>query len=214
MWLGQLLQYVHNNHPFILYANCSVEYDGRASSSLTNGHYLIIYKQDGSLQIHGGDKIVPRNYQGPKSKLSLVDNQLSSINSKDKIIIYLKSISHLYALEGWSLEAISINKTEKQLVDKLYNNWSDYIQTPCQTLIREYATDHGPVDIVGNDSHGHTHVVEVKRRKASIKDVTQLRKYLECFITATGYIAAPDISHNAVSYAEDHNCKYIRITFD
>lgn len=205
---------IRDNSPFVLYANCSVDYQGRASSHLAYGNYLILYKHDGSIQIHGADKILPRNYQGAKSQLSFDNNVLMSTNRSETININIKQILHMQPINNWSDQHIVITKTEKELVNKLYDNWANFIGRGCSKLVKEYATDHGPVDIVGCDEDGHKHVVEVKRRKASIKDVTQLRRYLECIPTATGYIAAPDISQNALKYAADHHCKYIHITFD
>lgn len=73
---------IDTDKPFALYAECSIIYDGRAYSTLANGRYLIIYKQDGSLLIHGGDLCKPRNYQGPGSILSYIDSKLISTNKK------------------------------------------------------------------------------------------------------------------------------------
>ena len=56
---------------FVLYCLCDVVYDGRAYSTLERGNYLIIYKPDGSLLIHGSSKSTPRNYQSVGSKVDL-----------------------------------------------------------------------------------------------------------------------------------------------
>lgn len=205
---------VHEQLPFVLYAQCTVDYEGRANSHLADGNYLIFYKCDGSIQIHGADKILPRNYQGAGSRLSTSNNSLVSINRTEIIKIHINRILLLYHITTWSDKQIRITRTEKELVDKLYDHWNDYIGIDCDYLVKEYATDNGPVDIVGFNNDGHKHVVEVKRRKISIKDVTQLRRYLECMPNATGYIAAPEIGTKALKYAKEHHCKYICINYD
>jgi len=212
--LPVLASYVASNTPFVLYANCNVVYDGRASSLLSDGNFLTIYKSDGSLQIHGADKIMPRNYQGAKSRLSFDGRQLVSHNKREKILVNINQILQLLPLQEWSDHSIVINKTEKELVEKLLHDWQYFIDVECHTIVREYSTDYGPVDLVGVDIFDCKHVVEVKRRKASIKDVTQLRKYLECIPGAKGYIAAPNISPKASKYLSQHQCRFITIDFD
>src|SRR5215216_2718640 len=55
--------------PLVLQADCEVYYEGRASSALRRGHYLLIHKEDGSFQIHGSRLTVPLNYQPAGSRL-------------------------------------------------------------------------------------------------------------------------------------------------
>ena len=47
---------------FFLHANIEVIYDGRASSTLERGDYVVIKKPDNSIQILARDQIQPRNY--------------------------------------------------------------------------------------------------------------------------------------------------------
>jgi endonuclease len=209
-----LQRFVEYNTPFILYSNCSVEYDGRAHSKLSDGKYLVIFKQDGSLQIHGANKISPRNYQCAKSTLEYDNDTIICFNKKDRITINVREIVFLANLEGWSANEIQISKTEKDLVDKLCAHVDKYIDIRVRDVILEYKTNYGPVDIVFIDDQGAKHVVEVKRRKATIKDGTQLRKYLECIGDSYGYVAAPAISDKALNYLRHHDCGFIKVTFD
>src|SRR4051812_3895718 len=55
--------------PFILLADCQVFYEGRASSVLPRGHYLLVRKADGSFLVHGARLTTPLNYQGAGSRL-------------------------------------------------------------------------------------------------------------------------------------------------
>ena len=47
--------------------------------------------------------------------------------------------------------------------------------------VREYATEHGFIDILGKDSEGNLMILELKARKAGIAAVKQIRRYLSDF---------------------------------
>ena len=55
----------------ILIANCSVKYEGRASSTLEDGDYLIIIKDDNTMQIQGQKLTKPLNYINAKTIYSI-----------------------------------------------------------------------------------------------------------------------------------------------
>ena len=199
--------------PFALYCKCKVEYDGRANSVLEEGNYLILYKSDQSLTIHGGNKVTPRNYQTSGSKLFVSGYTIISTNKKETIKITISEIIYYNILSNWSNNDVTMTKTEKDLVNKIFNNWSKYVGISCTEIYKEYITDHGPVDLAGVLGHQY-HIIEVKRRKCTIKDATQLRKYLECFDDYVGYLAGPDISDKALEYLGRHDCNFIKVDFD
>ncbi len=199
--------------PFILYADCYVEYDGRASSKLDRGNYLILYKADGSLLIHGADKTIPRNYQQPGAKLKQDGNKIISERKNEEINITLYNIIYYHILTDWSRTNIKICKTESELVDKLVHNITDYINDSVN-VVREYHTDMGKVDLCVEDIHGTRHLIEVKRKKATKNTSNQLRKYVDCVENSIGYIAAPDISDITLKHLDLVGYKYIKIDFD
>lgn len=209
---------INISKPFILYANCSIVYDGRAYSTLAGGHYLIIYKSDGSLLIHGKNLCKPLNYQPAGSKLTLEGNIITSINKKEKIVINITEIINIQSIDNWSDTKIEIKRTEKELVDKLFNNWDEYIDGEFAELIREYHTEHGPIDLLGIASNGVYHAVEVKRKKASISNGTQLKKYVDAIVdqghSVIGYLASPEINDNVINYLNRHGFKWIKVEFD
>ena len=98
--------------PFVLYALCTVEYDGRAKSTLELGNYLIIHKSDGTLLIQGGTLCTPRNYQPPKAIMKKVGNQLISTCKGETITIDIERISLYEELKDWSSKKIEISKTD------------------------------------------------------------------------------------------------------
>ena len=218
--ITQQFKQINIEEPFVLYCNCSVKYEGRAYSTLEYGNYLIIVKDDKSIQIHGNNKIQPRNYQGSKTDISLNDNMLICINKKEKITIDIREILFIKSVDGWSDYEIKISRTEKELVDKISNNIKGYINEEDECIIeREYKTDNGPIDLfVFSLNRGH--LIEVKRRKATVTDGTQLNKYHEAIKAETSltdlccYLAAPAIGKNAQRYLDGKGYKFIEVTWD
>lgn len=211
---------------FVLYCLCDVVYDGRAYSTLERGNYLIIYKPDGSLLIHGSSKSTPRNYQSVGSRVDLhlernsdfgQHGTLVSRNNNEIITINIHNVIFIECLREWSDHDIIISKTEKELSDKLVINWSRYIKGDFVNIIREFKTPLGPVDVVGIEANNTHHVVEVKRRRASISGCTQLKRYVDSLseqVPVLGYLASPSISATAAKYLEKLNFTWIEIGFD
>ena len=206
---------INYNNAFIMYADCSVTYDGRACSTLDRGNYLIIRKQDGTLLIHGADKSPPKNYQGSGATLVAVNDGLLSIRKKEKIKIELFNIINFENLSDWSNNAINIRKTEAELVNKIVANSQEYLNVNLKSIEKEFKTPHGPIDILGTEDNGTLHIVEVKRKTASLAHCSQLSRYMEVFTgNRIGYIASPDIGKNALRYLDNHDLRWIKVDFD
>jgi RecB family endonuclease NucS len=208
---------IDTSAPFILYAKAEVFYEGRASSKLEIGNYLVIHKADGALLIQAATKTTPRNYQSPGAILTLDENTLVSKRKKETIKIIIHQLYNISYLQDWSTADIVITKTEKELVKKLIDNWSDYIPGDFVTIQQEFPTLLGPVDLVGVDTDKKHHVVEVKRKNISVPHVSQLDRYVSAVRDigeeAVGYIAAPHIGKNALAYCEKQGFQYIMIDF-
>ena len=199
---------------FVLYADCVVSYDGRASSTLARGSYLIVHKSDHSIQIHNSIGIPPVNYSRSNSRITYTNGVLTAKCHKEVIIITIYDIISLTYLDNWSSQDITIAKTEKELVNKLVANWAQYFQGDFVAIHREYPTKLGLVDLLGVERNGTNHVVEVKRRAININNCSQLKRYLECFDNAIGYLAAPDIGKNAMGYLKREGLRWVQVDFD
>ncbi len=120
-------------------------------------------------------------------------------------------------LTGWSTAQISICRTEKELSNRIYNNWNKYFPGEFTLIQQEFRTGVGSIDVIGISDKSEYYIVEVKRRKVSIKDITQLKRYAD-FLSESGkithgYLAAPGISTNAATYLERNNFQLIEIGF-
>lgn len=201
---------------FSLYFRGHVRYDGRALGLLGPGNFLLLRKNDGSVSVHGGTLIPPRNYMGAGAKMkgaiSPGNGVLIFTRKKETIEIHISHVYFLKHMDDWSESEVRLKRTEKELVQKLFWNWPDYFDITCFSIEMEVMTEYGAIDLMGTEFDGTHHVVEVKRRKATVSDCGQLRKYVET-VGGIGYLAAPEIGEKALNYLENHGYKYIDVQF-
>lgn len=200
---------------FVLYAFCSVKYDGRAKSTLIPGNYLITHKNDGTLRIDGGSLCTPLNYQPPGAILHKVKDSLISIRKNEKITIEIDKIHYYQELRNWSSNKIEIKKTEAQLRDKIVNKIDKILKVKTIEVFKEFKTPVGDIDILAIDEYDTYHIVEVKRGKANLATCSQLERYCFYFVdimkNVKDYIASPDISDNALRYANENYQTYLKV---
>lgn len=205
------------NKPFCLFADCEILYDGRATSTLERGNYLVVYKADGSVSIHGSTHVMPRNYISSGSKLRVDQDTIVFARKQETVTIKVHQILNLLYPDNWSQSKIVICRTEKELARKIFDNWCDYFDGDFEIIQLEYPTDLGPIDIVGMTTTTDF-IVEVKRKRAVLKDVTQLRRYIEAMEHRDrpfrAFLAAPDIAKNAAKYLDKHGLSFLEVNFD
>lgn len=201
--------------PFILYAFCKIEYDGRAKSSSEFGNHLIIHKTDGTLLIHRNRLCTPLNYQPPKAILKKDKNYLISCRKDETIKIVVDKIVNYTELANWSSKEIKISRTEKELRDYIVDHLEDLLDLQFAEKFIEFETPVGYIDILGIDEHGIYHVIEVKRGKASLASCSQLNRYSQYFLeigkSVRDYLASPSISKNALRHAKEMKQTWIKV---
>ena len=199
---------------FVLFGRMSVAYEGRASSTLESGYYLLVRKPDGSTMVHGADLTVPLNYQSSGSKMYQHGWSLTVCSKKEQMKIDIHEVLNLYRPDEWSNHKIVIVRTEKQLRDWLADNLDQYISDLVEVR-KEMPTEHGPIDLIGIDAAGTYHVFELKRHRISVAAAVQLRKYMDAMERAghkvLGYVVAPSIIPGAQIYCDRQGYRYIRI---
>ena len=200
---------------FILYANCQVDYNGRAKSFLENGNFLIIHKGDGTLLIHGGTLCTPRNYQPPGAILKLFDNKLISDRKGEKIVITINKKLDYTELTNWSTNKIDISKTEDNLRNYIADNIDKLLGIKSVEVYKEFKTPVGSVDLLAIDSKGLYHIIEVKRGTASLQSVSQLTRYSDYFLSIErnicDYVASPKISKNALRLMNEQSQTWLQV---
>ena len=208
---------------FFLHANIEVIYDGRASSTLERGDYVVIKKPDNSIQILARDQIQPRNYM-TKIYLDVDENQII-VKSKSEIIeITVHQIHQLHPIYPWSSHKIKLIKTEAELRDKIADNPKYYLNIdPLQYIMeKEFQINVGAIDLIFFPRIGNIiHVIEVKRKAINISAAYQLKRYIDFLRksypvdqnTIIGYLAAPTISNKAINHCKEHQITYIKVNF-
>lgn len=201
----------------LLFADCEVYYDGRANSELARGNYLIIYKADCSLSIHASTDISPRNYQGAGCELIITDTEIIAKRKNEMIRIVIINTIWKHELENWSDNKIKITMTEAELVQKIISDPIKYFGFEHGDIRTEYPTAAGPIDIAAFYM-GRVWIVEVKRKRVSLNNCIQLKKYLD-HLMLVGYqiipcMAGPEISPKALKYCQEHNYRWIEVGFN
>lgn len=204
---------------FLLFATCSIIYEGRASSTCVSGDYLIIHKSDGTLLIHSGAKFNPLNYQSSGAVLKLEGNVLVSNRKKECIRITIEQIEFYHEPLDWSRNKINIFKTESDLCNSIVSNLVNILNvSQWKELHTEFQTPYGPVDIVAIDYSDTYYVIEVKRNKASLAACAQLERYLKYFaeikLPTRGVLMSPAISKGALDYCNKHNLMWRQVNHD
>ena len=208
-----------NGRSIVLSCNCTVDYSGRAESSLAEGDRLIIIKSDGTLLVHQPHGSNPVNYMKEGSSHNLAEDGRSVVLSsshaslKEFITLSISKIHSLQILDLHDPARIRLKGSEKDMADMIYRN-PKLIGPDFRPLSREEHTKYGFIDVFGHDGSNVLVVVECKRQSADLKAVDQLMRYvkklkqLRGLDKVRGIIAAPKISPNALRMLHDHGFEF------
>jgi len=203
-----------------LFAYCRVFYDGRAKSELGPGDRVIIIKPDGSFLIHQKNKREPANWQPPGSVVSIVVEDgkiiLKSVRRKPKETLEVELIkTYLVSyFQAEDYEELALTGSEAEMADLIFENPS-LIEEGFKPLFREKPIKHGIVDVLGRDKHGNLVVLELKRRRADLHAVSQLKRYVESLReehgNVRGILIAPSITAGAKKLLEKEGLEFKKL---
>ena len=167
-----------------LFGRCTVEYDGRASSSLGPGDRHVTLKPDGAALVHTDEGQQPVNWQPPgcDHSVGVEDGVLTVIsertNPDERLAIAFERLAHVAAFDVRDPEELAVTGTEADLKDRILAD-PDLLEAGFTPLATERSTPAGAVDIYGEDEAGRTVVVELKRRRVGPDAVGQLDRYVD-----------------------------------
>lgn len=205
----------------ILFAECTVTYDGRLSAHLPKATRLIMFKSDGSVLIHSdGGSYKPLNWMSPPCAVKELgeSNQVIVTNKSGEILTI--EIHEIYSEHNHELgvdPGLVKDGVEAHLQKLLSENLSPLGEG--YTLVRrEYPTAIGPVDLLVRGAHGESIAVEIKRR-GEIDGVEQLSRYLELLnrdpliAPVHGVFAAQEIKPQARTLATDRGISCVTLDY-
>lgn len=188
----------------VICATCVVQYVGTAESKLLPEKRTIILKPDESLLVHSSDGVKPVNWQTSKASITIdIDNGnllIESIYKEEKLLIKCFTIHKSIHYTPPEKDVKSMVGTENDMHAAIIKT-PDIIEDGLHSIEHEKHIRSGSIDIYAKDVDGTPVVIEVKRRKAQLKHVDQLQRYVknieEDKEDVRGILVAPKISESA-----------------
>ncbi len=204
----------------LVFARCTVDYEGRLTAHLPEATRLIMVKSDGCVAIHAdGGAYKPLNWMNAPNKLVEEEGVWRVSNPKGEVLtITLHEIFSDLSHEMGIDPGLQKDGVEAHLQELLADDPS-FLLEGLELIKREYPTDLGPVDLLCRTAKGETIAVEIKR-KGEIDGVEQLTRYLD-FLNrdplikpVRGIFAAQEIRPQAKVLAEDRGIQCVVIDYD
>ena len=200
----------------VLVARCSIGYSGRLTTRLASGDRIIIFKDDGSVCVHGPKGFKPINYMSGPTALTEADG-LISVRRPETGEVLLIEIEQVISDATHGLEDTAVLEREGRELElhALLERSPDLIEAGLEILERERSTDVGPVDFLAKDAQGRIVLVEVKRVKAVVAAVEQVVRYREhiekdaAYAAARALVVTPEFAPQARKLAERRNVECV-----
>ncbi|GAB6136581.1 endonuclease NucS [Thermococcus prieurii] len=202
-----------------IFARCRVHYDGRAKSELGPGDRVIIVKPDGSFLIHQKEKREPVNWQPPGSVIRLELREkpvLVSVRRKPRetLEVELEEVYLITVFHAEDYEELALTGSEAEMAELIFEN-PEVIEPGFKPLYREKPIKHGIVDVLGVDKDGNLVVLELKRRRADLHAVSQLKRYVETLReeheNVRGILVAPSLTSGAKKLLEKEGLEFRKL---
>jgi len=219
-----ILEQAFRSRSLVLFiGKCRVDYEGRASSTLSWGERITIVKQDGSVLVHRPVGYEPVNWQPPKCMLKVSHEDpgelvviASRSQPKETVSIEFQEITLVTTGELSDPGEFALHVTEEQMKQAILIA-PDLVEEGLKPLEEEKSLRNvGFTDIYAADAKGNLVVVEIKRNPATKDAVLQLEQYLETLRKKVnrplrGIIAAPELRKSAQPLLTSLKLEYVRL---
>ncbi|MFB6079555.1 MAG: endonuclease NucS [Haloferacaceae archaeon] len=206
-----------------LFGRCTVEYEGRAASSLGPGDRLVVLKPDGTALVHTEEKRTPVNWQPPgcEHRASVRDGRLRirSVRSTpdERLDVRFDRVDQLSALAADDEGSFDLRGSEEDLRERVLDR-PDRIEPGFEPQATERETAAGPVDVFGVDAEGVPVVVELKRRRVGPDAVGQLARYVDALRrelgdgeAVRGILVAPSVTDRAAALLDERGLEHVAL---
>jgi RecB family endonuclease NucS len=192
-----------------VFGRCTVEYEGRAASSLGPGDRLVVLKPDGTVLVHTDEGHQPVNWQPPgctrEGRITDGDLILESerSNPAEQLLVRFERVDHLVVYDPTESSELDLTGSEADLKERILAE-PELIEAGFEPRATERETPAGAVDIFGEDVDGTAVVVELKRRRVGPDAVGQLTRYVDALErdlhagrAVRGVLVAPSVTDRA-----------------
>jgi hypothetical protein len=207
----------------VVFGRCTVEYDGRASSSLGPGDRLLLLKPDGSALVHTDEKRTPVNWQPPGSehRASVREGRLCVQSRRstpdERLDVRFERVDQLSAFSVSERADLALVGSEEDLRERILDEPA-LVEAGFEPLAIERETTAGPVDVFGRDAAGRPVVVELKRRRVGPGAVRQLQGYVDAVgreddaREVRGMLVAPSVTDRAASLLDERGLGFVSLS--
>lgn len=206
-----------------LFGRCTVEYDGRAASTLGPGDRLVVLKPDGTTLVHTDEGQQPVNWQPPGcTHEAFVDDSILVLRSErstpeERLVVRFESLDHAGAFAGSDPSDLDLVGTEADLKARVLDDPA-LVEEGFEPRATERETPAGAVDIFGEDSDGNAVVVELKRRRVGPDAVGQLTRYVDALerdlhaeTAVRGILVAPSVTDRARRLLAERGLEFVSL---
>lgn len=206
-----------------VFGRCTVEYDGRASSSLGPGRRLLVLKPDGSALVHTAEGRTPVNWQPPgcEHRASVRDGRLRVVsvrsNPDERLDVQFAAVEQFTAFDAGGGDDLDLRGSEEDLRRHILDDPS-ILEAGFEPLETERETAAGPMDIFGEDADGVPVVVELKRRRVGPDAASQLSRYVEALrrelgdgAAVRGVLVAPSVTERTAALLDRKGLEFVAL---
>lgn len=198
---------------------CSVEYEGRAESTIEKGDRVVMIKPDGTVLVHGDEKYQPINWQSPGAEVSAdldEDNNLVILAEDSEYLeITCYTVYNLTTFDNTDEAELDLRGTEEEMHERIMSEPS-LVESGLHDVVHEKEFSFGRVDVFGYDSEGTPVIIEVKRRSVTRDHVYQLYTYLKEYketqnATVRGILVAPNCTDYIYDVIKDYGLEFVSL---
>ena len=205
-----------------LFGRCTVDYDGRATSSLGPGDRLVVCKPDGTILVHTDEKRKPVNWQPPgcTHRASVRDGRLRVRSERstptERLDVAFERIDQVTAYEVTDRSDLRLQGSEEDLRRRILDDPA-LVEEGFVPQATERETAAGPVDVFGEDAAGRPVVVELKRRRVGPSAAGQLQRYVEAVDEefpdegVRGVLVAPSVTDRARELLAERGLSFVAV---
>ena len=208
---------------------CTVEYEGRAESSLGAGDRLVLLKPDGSALVHTDEGRTPVNWQPPGSEhtAAVRDGTLHVVSRRETpnetLTVAFEAVYQLTTMDADDGQELDLRRTEAELQRRIVDDPA-IVEDGFEVVEVERRSPAGAMDIFGRDSEGRPVVVELKRRRVGPDAVGQLSRYVDAVrreeggdetgSDVRGVLVAPSVTPRAEDLLARDGFEFVAVEMD